>query len=115
MTDKATLRRYFSDLRRGLTPAHREAAESAIYESLFSLLGPLFTWKFMLMVSIVVSTVFIYRVFCRFICPLGGLYGLFNKISVFGVKVDEEKCTGCGKCADNCQSYAINIIDSEEK
>ena len=37
MTDKASLRRYFSDLRRGLTPAHREAAESAIYESLFSL------------------------------------------------------------------------------
>ena len=37
MTDKASLRRYFLDLRRGLTPAHREAAESAIYESLFSL------------------------------------------------------------------------------
>ena len=37
MTDKASLRRYFSDLRRGLTPAHREAAESAIYKSLFSL------------------------------------------------------------------------------
>ena len=37
MTDKASLRRYFSDLRRGLPPAHREAAESAIYESLFSL------------------------------------------------------------------------------
>ena len=37
MTDKASLRRHFSDLRRGLTPAHREAAETATYEKLFSL------------------------------------------------------------------------------
>ena len=37
MTDKASLRRYFSDLRRGLTPDERHASEAAIYKSLFSL------------------------------------------------------------------------------
>ena len=37
MTDKASLRRYFSDLRRGLTPGERHAAEAAMYEKLFSL------------------------------------------------------------------------------
>lgn len=37
MTDKASLRRYFSDLRRGLTPDERHAAETAMYEKLFSL------------------------------------------------------------------------------
>ena len=37
MTDKATLRRYFTHLRNGLTPEGREAAETAIYEYLFSL------------------------------------------------------------------------------
>ena len=37
MADKASLRRYFSDLRRGLTPDERHAAETAIYKSLFSL------------------------------------------------------------------------------
>lgn len=37
MTDKASLRRHFADLRGGLTPAQREAAEAAIYQSLFSL------------------------------------------------------------------------------
>ena len=37
MADKASLRRYFSDLRRGLTPDERHAAEAAIYKSLFSL------------------------------------------------------------------------------
>ena len=66
---------------------------NAVNESYFSMLGPLFTWKFLLMVSILVGSVFIFRLFCRFICPLGALYGLFNKLSVFGVKVDNSKCT----------------------
>ena len=82
-------------------------------DSFFAMLGPLFTWKFLLMVSIVVSTVFIYRVFCRFICPLGGLYGLFNKISIFGVKVDEEKCTHCNLCIAQCKVDIKHVGDQE--
>ena len=37
MTDKATLRRHFSDLRGSLTPTERRAAEASIYGKLFSL------------------------------------------------------------------------------
>ena len=44
---------------------------NAVNDSYFSMLGPLFTWKFLLMVSILVGTIFVYRVFCRFICPPG--------------------------------------------
>lgn len=69
----------------------------------FSMLGPLFTWKFLLMVSTLVGCVFIFRLFCRFICPLGALYGLFNKISIFGIKVDNSKCTHCGLCHGTCK------------
>jgi len=54
---------------------------NAVNESYFSMLGPLFTWKFLLMVSMIVGSVFIFRLFCRFICPLGALYGLFNRFS----------------------------------
>lgn len=57
--------------------------------SYFSMLGPIFTWKFLLMVSIVVGSVFVFRLFCRFLCPLGALYGLFNRISLFGIKLDK--------------------------
>ena len=70
---------------------------------LLSILGPLFTWKFLLMISIIVGCIFIFRLFCRFICPLGALYGLFNKISVFGIKVDDSKCTHCGLCHAKCK------------
>ena len=70
---------------------------------LLSILGPLFTWKFLLMVSIIVGCIFVFRLFCRFICPLGALYGLFNKFSVFGIKVDNSKCTHCGLCQAKCK------------
>ncbi|MBQ5665247.1 MAG: 4Fe-4S binding protein, partial [Akkermansia sp.] len=39
-----------------------------------------------LLVGIIVGAVFIYRIFCRFLCPLGAIYGLFNRISVFGIQ-----------------------------
>ena len=84
-----------------------------VNDSLFSLLGPLFTWKFMLMISIVVGSIFIFRLFCRFICPLGALYGLFNKISVFGVQVDEEKCTHCNLCVAQCKVDIRHVGDQE--
>ncbi len=81
--------------------------------SYFSMLGPIFTWKFLVMVSIVVSCVFIFRMFCRFICPLGALYGLFNKISVFGVKVDSSKCINCNLCVKKCQMDIKHVGDQE--
>ena len=86
---------------------------NAVNESYFSMLGPLFTWKFMLMVSILVGSVFIFRLFCRFICPLGALYGLFNKLSVFGVKVEKSKCTDCGLCFNHCKVDIKEVGDQE--
>ncbi len=77
------------------------------------MLGPLFTWKFMLMVSIVVGSIFIFRLFCRFICPLGAFYGLFNRFSVFGVKVDESKCTHCNLCIAHCKVDIRHVGDQE--
>jgi len=86
---------------------------NAVNESYFSMLGPLFTWKFALMVSILVGSVFIFRLFCRFICPLGALYGLFNKISFFGVKVNKPKCTQCGLCVSHCKLDIHHVGDQE--
>lgn len=84
-----------------------------VNESYFSMLGPLFTWKFLLLVSITVGSVFIFRMFCRFICPLGALYGLFNKISFFGVKVDQPKCTNCNLCVNHCKMDIKHVNDHE--
>lgn len=84
-----------------------------VNEGYFSMLGPIFTWKFLLMISILTGCVFVFRLFCRFICPLGALYGLFNKVSVFGIKVDQNKCTGCGLCVNRCKMDIRNVGDRE--
>ena len=79
----------------------------------FRMLGPLFTWKFLLMISIILACVFIFRFFCRFICPLGAIYGLFNKFSIVGVKVDQKSCTDCGLCVSKCKMDIKHVGDTE--
>lgn len=65
-------------------------------------LGWLFQWKFLLLVLCVLSSVFIYRPFCKYICPLGAFYALFSKVSIVRMRVDTHKCTDCGACARMC-------------
>lgn len=86
---------------------------NAVNESSLRMLGPIFTWKFILLVSFVVGAVFIYRIFCRFICPLGALYGLFNKISLVGIKLERSKCIDCGKCVSHCKMDIHHVGDAE--
>ena len=81
--------------------------------SYYDTLGFLFTWKFVVLIVFMVSSVFIFRFFCRFFCPLGALYGLFNKLSILGVKVDKSKCTGCKACVNNCKMDVKEVGDHE--
>ncbi len=84
-----------------------------VNSGLLSMLGPLFTWKFVLMVSFILASVFVFRFFCRFFCPLGAIYGLFNKISVFGIKLERSKCTSCGLCHAKCKMDIRHVGDHE--
>lgn len=82
-------------------------------ESNLAYLGPIFTWKFTVLVVIIVLSIFIFRVFCRFLCPLGALYGLFSKIALLGVKLDKNKCTDCGLCIGVCKMDVKKVGDHE--
>ncbi len=42
------------------------------------------------------------RPFCRAVCPLGAMWGLCNRISLYRMAVDDDKCTACGKCHEVC-------------
>ncbi len=79
----------------------------------FSMLNILFTRKFVILVLIFGACVFIYRAFCRFLCPLGAIYGLFNKMSLVGVRVEEQKCVHCGLCTGHCQMDIRRVGDHE--
>lgn len=79
----------------------------------YGMLAYLFTWKFCVLVVVVVACIFIYRFFCRFICPLGAIYSLFNRISLIGVKLDKEKCIDCGLCIQGCKMDIKHVGDHE--
>ena len=73
-----------------------------LQEQLKSAAGFLFRWKFALMALVLLSSVYIHRPFCKYLCPLGAFYALFQKVSVLLLKLDKEKCVSCGKCEKIC-------------
>ena len=72
-------------------------------ENIRESLGALFTWKSMVLMSIITMSVFFYRPFCKWICPLGAIYALFNKFSLYRLHIDQHKCTNCGVCNKVCK------------
>ena len=63
----------------------------------------LYVWKLGILILFIAAAVFIHRPFCRYICPLGAFYGLFQKVSLVRMRVDENACVNCGLCAKTCK------------
>lgn len=74
----------------------------ALKPQLFQAAGWITVLKASLLVLFLIAMVFLYRPFCRFVCPLGAWYGLWNRMAVLGVAVDKAHCTHCGKCSRVC-------------
>jgi polyferredoxin len=83
----------------------------AVNEFMRSLLGWQFVLKATVAVLIIAGSVFVFRIFCRVLCPLGAIYALFNRFSVFRMSCDREKCVGCGKCGEAC-NIGINPVET---
>lgn len=84
-----------------------------VHADKFSMLDILFTRKFVILVLLLLGCTFAYRAFCRFLCPLGAIYGLFAKVSLLGVRVDPGKCTHCGRCVQHCRMDIRHVGDHE--
>lgn len=76
---------------------------SLVNEGIRAALGTLFVQKLFILLAVVALSIVFYRPFCKWICPLGAFYALLNKISLFEIKMDEQKCVSCGKCAASCK------------
>ncbi len=76
-------------------------------------IGWLFSLKMAILIAVVLLSVVLYRPFCRFLCPLGAIYALLNRFSVFGVRPDPTRCTHCGACAAHCRMDVNCVGDSE--
>ncbi|HVN20399.1 MAG TPA: 4Fe-4S binding protein [Dongiaceae bacterium] len=48
------------------------------------------------------------RTQCSFFCPFGAFQSLFNKTSVFDVKIDKTRCTPCVLCQKSCPTMSLS-------
>ena len=62
-----------------------------------------FLWKAALLLALLLLSLFVYRPFCRYLCPLGAVYGCFNRVALYRFAVDEAACVHCGKCRAACK------------
>jgi polyferredoxin len=64
---------------------------------------------------LLLATVFIRNLYCRFLCPVGALLGVISKLTVFKIKRWSE-CNTCKICEKTCEWGAIRgpkIIEAE--
>ncbi len=59
-----------------------------------------------MLVSLLIATVFIRNLYCRFLCPLGAFLGILSKLTVFRIKRWSE-CKTCKICEKACEWGAI--------
>ncbi len=64
--------------------------------------GLLFDWKMLVLLAVVVLSIKFYRPFCKYLCPLGAIYGLFNPVALYRYRVEESACVHCGSCRQAC-------------
>ncbi len=53
------------------------------------------------------------RTYCGYVCPMGLMAKLAGRLSPWRVNIQEDKCTGCQKCAAVCRDQAIHQQDGK--
>lgn len=71
-------------------------------EQLRAQAGGLFYWKLGVLFLIILLSIVVYRPFCQYLCPLGAVYGWFNRFSLVQVHWHQEGCTSCMACQRAC-------------
>lgn len=65
-------------------------------------LGVRFIIKVVILLAILIGSIKMPRPFCKYLCPLGAMYGLCNPVSTYRLKIDTAKCVSCGACHTAC-------------
>ena len=81
----------------------------ALNEGLRAMAGFLYRWKIGILIVLALLGIAVYRPFCRYVCPLGAIYGAFHPIAFFRIRVDAQKCTSCGACTRACK-MGIDVV-----
>ncbi len=78
------------------------------------------TITLILLILVLVSSVFIFRPFCKVACPIGLILGWVSKIPGASVIGNNDSCTSCANCHNACKIRAItrdekiSVLDNQE-
>ena len=67
---------------------------------------------FSILIVILIGSLLYDRFFCKYLCPMGAVYGIISKLSPSKITRNENTCVNCGICDKNCP---VNIKVSELK
>lgn len=56
-----------------------------------------------MMLALLAANLIIPRFFCRTLCPLGALLGVFGRFALWRIDRDPQKCTNCDLCLMHCE------------
>lgn len=81
-------------------------ADSSPWRALLNLHNIGIIWNemklgFIILFCILIISIFISRVFCRYLCPLGAAQSLFSSINIFSIRYGDG-CSKCNRCLRNC-------------
>ena len=65
-------------------------------------LGAMFSVKACILIITLIGCLSVCRFFCKVMCPLGAIYGLLNKVSIYHMECNKKTCVSCGKCHNIC-------------
>jgi len=54
------------------------------------------------------------RIQCATFCPMGALLSFTNKVNIFGLGIDKDKCNNCLNCTKVCPTFSITAKDVEK-
>lgn len=74
----------------------------SVNEGLRSQIGGLFYWKMGVLIALLLLAIKVYRPFCQYLCPLGAIYGWFNRFSLVQIHWERDKCVSCMACQKAC-------------
>jgi polyferredoxin len=71
-------------------------------------------FQFSIFLIFIVGAFAVPRFWCRYLCPMGALAALFNKVSFLHLHKEQDKCTFCNYCVDVCPTRVESLMTDTE-
>lgn len=93
---------FFSNYLSHLTNFFRSLTAMIFFVSDLPVDLSLFAYSIISLVFLLILEFFFPRLWCRVLCPVGKIYGLFNKVSLLHLRYKDGECLQCASCDRVC-------------